>query len=182
MIFRPTEIDGVLAIGLERHADERGFFARTYCAEEFASRGLNTVWPQCNLSHSDRAGTLRGIHFQAPPEPDAKLIRVTRGSIFAVAVDLRSGGPGFGRHLCRTMDDADGTMLYVPAGCGFGFQTLADDTELFYQMSAMYRPGLAGGVLWSDPALGIPWPLPPSVLSPRDAALPLLRDAVPTFA
>ncbi|MPY68672.1 MAG: dTDP-4-dehydrorhamnose 3,5-epimerase [Alphaproteobacteria bacterium] len=179
MIFQATEIDGAFIVGLERHEDERGFFARTYCAEEFGQRGLNTRWPQCNLSHSDRTGTLRGIHYQAPPEPDAKLVRVTRGRIFGVVVELRPDRPAFGRSLCRTMSEHDGAMFYIPAGCGFGFQTLADGTELFYQMSVSYRPELARGVRWDDPDLGIEWPLAPSCVSARDAAFPRLRDIAP---
>jgi dTDP-4-dehydrorhamnose 3,5-epimerase len=182
MIFRGTDIDGVFVIDLERHEDERGFFARTYCAEEFGRHGLNTCWVQCNLSHSDRKGTLRGIHFQADPEPDARLVRVTRGSIFGVVVDVRRDGGTFGRTLSRTLSEADGTMLYVPAGCGFGFQSMADGTELFYQMSACYRPALARGIRWNDPALGIEWPFPPACLSARDAALPGLRQIEPAVA
>lgn len=182
MIFQPTDIEGAFAVGLDRHEDERGFFARTYCADEFAQRGLNTRWPQCNLSHSDRRGTLRGIHYQAPPEPEIKLIRVTRGSAFGVIVDLRADSRGFGRHYCRMFGEADGCMLYVPAGCGFGFQTLADGTELFYQMSARYRSALARGVRWNDPALAISWPLEPSCMSARDASLPTLAEAIPAPA
>jgi dTDP-4-dehydrorhamnose 3,5-epimerase len=179
MIFRDADIDGVFAIELERHEDERGFFARTYCAEEFARQGLNTDWPQCNLSHSDRRGTLRGIHYQAPPAPETKLIRVTRGRIFGVVVDLRPDRRSFGRHFSHTFGEADGTMIYVPPGCGFGFQTLADGTDLFYQMSTSYRPELARGVRWNDPALAISWPLPPSCMSARDANLPALADVAP---
>lgn len=176
MIFRETHIDGVFAIDLERHEDERGFFARTYCIEEFGLQGLNTNWVQCNVSHSDRKGTLRGIHYQAEPEPDAKLVRVTRGSIFAVAVDLRPDQPGFGRYFSGVFSETEGTMLYVPAGCGLGYQTMAGGTDLFYQMSVRYRPELARGVRWDDPALGIRWPLPPVCMSARDANLPRLHE------
>ena len=170
------DIQGVTAISLEPHADERGFFARTYCAEEFGRHGLNTSWVQCNMSRSDRKGTLRGIHYQALPDPDTKLIRVTRGRIFGVVVDLRADRRSFGSISCRTLDAADGAMLYVPAGCGFGFQTLADETDLFYQMSTYYQPALARGVRWDDPTLAIPWPLRPTCISERDAGLPALRD------
>lgn len=179
MIFKETGIEGLLTVELERHGDERGFFARTYCEEEFARRGLNTRWVQCNLSHSDLRGTVRGIHFQAPPEPDAKLVRVAMGRIYAVVVDLRPGHERFGRRWCHVMSAREGAMLYIPGGCGFGFQTLADGTELDYQMSAFYRPELARGVLWNDPALGIRWPLPVSRISARDAALPTLREVTP---
>ena len=165
MIFQSTDIQGVTMIGLECRADERGFFARTYCAEEFGRHGLNTAWVQCNMSHSAREGTLRGIHYQAPPDPDTKLVRVTRGSIFGVVVDLRADRRSFGRVFCRTLDAADGTMLYVPAGCGLGFQTLADETDLSYQMSTYYQPALACGVRWNDPTLAIPGPLRPTCIS-----------------
>ncbi len=181
MIFRETDIAGMFLVELEPHKDDRGFFARTYCAEEFERHGLNTRWVQCNLSHSDHTGTLRGIHYQAPPESEIKLVRVARGQIFAVIVDLRPG-KGFGRHITRTLADTDGTMLYIPAGCGFGFQTLADDSQLFYQMSAPFRPDLARGVRWDDPALRIRWPFPPRHLSARDTDLPSLRDAAPVPA
>lgn len=178
MIFHERDIDGVFIIDLERREDERGFFARTYCAEEFGRHGLNTDWPQCNMSHSARKGTLRGIHYQAAPEADAKLIRVTQGSIFAVAADLRPDSRSFGRGLTCTLSGAAAAMLYVPAGCGFGFQTLEDETELSYQMSVAYRPALARGIRWNDPALGIRWPLRPTSISSRDAALPQLHDIV----
>jgi dTDP-4-dehydrorhamnose 3,5-epimerase len=176
MIFRETNIDGIFAIALERYEDDRGFFARTFCVEEFALQGLNTSWVQCNLSHSNRKGTIRGIHYQAHPEPDAKLVRVTRGSIFAVAVDLRPDRRSFGDYFSDVLSQTDGMMLYVPAGCGLGYQTLADGAELFYQMSVCYRPELARGIRWNDPALGIHWPLPPACISDRDARLPGLRD------
>lgn len=176
MIFQRTDIDDAVVIELDRHEDERGYFARTYCADEFERHGLNTRWVQCNLSHSDRKGTLRGIHYQAWPEPDIKLVRVTRGSVFGAVVDLRPDSRSFGRCVCRTFDEAGATMLYVPAGCGFGFQTLVDGVDLSYQMSAFYRPALARGIRWNDPALGIPWPLEPTCLSARDAELPMLRE------
>lgn len=182
MIFRRTDIDGLVVIDLDRHTDKRGFFARTYCVEEFEQHGLNTSWTQCNLSHSHRRGTVRGIHYQALPEPDIKLIRVTRGQLFAVAVDLRPTSRNFGHNLCCTLSETNGTMLYVPAGCGFGFQTLADDTEVFYQISVPYRPKLARGVRWNDPALAIPWPLAPTCISGRDENLPGLLDAGPVTA
>ena len=176
MMFHDADIDGVIVIELQRHEDERGYFVRTYCEEEFERRGLNTRWVQCNLSHSARKGTLRGIHYQAWPESEIKLIRVVRGGMFGVAVDLRPGSSSFGRHFSRTFDAAEGAMIYVPAGCGFGFETLSDQTELYYQMSEFYRPALAGGVRWDDPALAIPWPLQPTCLSARDASLPFLHE------
>lgn len=182
MIFRDTDLPGVHVVELEPHLDERGFFARTFCAEEFSRQGLNTCWPQCNLSHSNLAGTLRGLHYQAEPEPDAKLIRVVRGGIFAAVADIRPGSPTCGRTFHRNFSDCDPGMLYVPAGCAVGFQTLADDTELFYQMSVSFRPDLARGIRWDDPSLDIPWPRRPTVISARDRGLPLLGDVLPVRA
>lgn len=176
MIFRRMSIEGLYVVELDRHEDRRGFFARTYCEDEFHDHGLNTHWPQCNMSHSIRKGTIRGIHYQSDPLADAKLIRVTRGRVFCAAVDLRLDGGNFGRRLIWNLDSDDGAMLYIPAGCGFGFQTLADDTELHYQMSVRYRAELARGVRWNDPDLDICWPLPPTSLSDADAAWPLVAD------
>lgn len=178
MIFEPTSIDGLLAIELKPQHDERGFFARTYCEEEFRRRGLITRWVQCNLSHSDRRGTVRGIHYQAAPEPDGKLIRVARGSVFGAAVDLRRE-KNFGRTWSGVVSAEACTMVYVPVGCAFGFQTLADDTDVLYQMSAFYRPELARGIRWDDSDLGFDWPLPVSAISPRDRNLPRLRELNP---
>lgn len=178
MIFRRMSIEGLYVIELERHQDRRGFFARTFCEDEFREHGLNTYWPQCNMSHSNLQGTVRGIHYQSEPEPDAKLIRVTRGRIFCAAVDLRLDGGNFGRRLIWNLDSEDGVMLYVPAGCGFGFQTLSDDTEISYQMSVRYRPNLTRGVRWNDPDLDICWPLVPTSISEADATWPLMADLV----
>lgn len=175
MIFHRLSIDGLYLIELEPHVDDRGFFARTFCEEEFSAQGLNTLWPQCNLSHSNRRGTLRGIHFQMPPRPDAKLVRVGSGAIFTVVADLRDGS-GFGQRLCSTLSAEDGAMLYIPAGCAFGFQTLKDGTEIDYQISVAYRSDLSAGVRWDDPDLAVSWPLEVSAISDRDAHLPLLRD------
>ncbi len=180
MIFHRLDIAGLFMVELEPHLDERGFFARTFCDEEFGARDLVTHWPQCNLSHSKRRGTLRGLHFQLPPEPDTRLVRVARGAIFAAVADLRADG--FGRALCCTLSAADGSMLYIPGGCAFGFQTLRDGTEVAYQMSASYRPALAAGVRWDDPDLGISWPLAVTRLSERDCNLPLLRELEPLAA
>jgi dTDP-4-dehydrorhamnose 3,5-epimerase len=129
-----------------------------------------------------RRGTLRGIHYQALPEPETRLVRATRGSAFAVVVDLRAGLRSFGRHFSCMLTESGGTMLYVPQGCGLGYQTMTDGTELFYQMSSRYRPALARGVRWNDPALAISWPLPPVCMSARDARLPTLRELEPALA
>ncbi len=178
MKFRETDIPGVLVVVPERHEDERGFFARTWCAEEFAARGLAPAIAQCSLSRNRRRGTLRGLHYQADPYGEDKLVRCTRGAAFDVAVDLRPGSPTRGRWTSVEITAENGLALYLPPGVAHGFQTLVDDTDIFYQMAQPYRPEAARGIRWDDPALGIAWPIPDPILSPRDAALPTL-EAVP---
>lgn len=174
MIFTPTALDGVWLLDQERRADPRGHFARTFCAEEFAAHGLPGAFVQCNLSYNERRGTLRGMHWQADPFPEGKLVRCTRGAIFDVAVDLRDGSPTRHRSIGFELSAEDGRSLYIPAGFAHGFQTLTDGAEVFYQMSETYRGDLARGARWNDPAFGIAWPLPNPILSERDAAYPLL--------
>lgn len=175
MIFKPTEIAGVLVIEPEPHADGRGHFARTFCTEEFAGRGLPTAFAQCSTSYNRRRGTLRGLHFQAAPFAEAKLIRCTRGRVFDVAVDLRPGSTTYRRWTAVELDAEGGRQVFIPEGCAHGFQTLADDSELFYQITAPYRPEAVRGLRWDDPALAIAWPAIPPILSDRDAALPMLE-------
>lgn len=182
MKFGTTNIVGLMTIALDPRRDERGFFMRTYCADEFEAHGLNTRWVQCNLSYSDRRGTVRGLHFQAPPAPEFKLIRIGTGAVFGAAVDLRPDRGGFGRCWAGELSAADGVMIYVPAGCAFGFQTLADHTEVNYQMSDFFQPELARGVRWNDPELGIAWPLEVTEMSDRDKVLPTLRELAPVYA
>lgn len=178
MRFGATEIDGVWIIEPDRQADERGWFARTHCAEEFAARGLTSEFAQCNASFNRRRGTLRGLHYQVAPAAEAKLIRCVRGALFDVAVDLRPGSATLGRWVAATLSADSGTAIHIPEGCAHGFQTLSDDTELFYQISTPYRPGLTRGVRWNDPELAIAWPLDRPVLSDRDRALPSLAEAL----
>jgi dTDP-4-dehydrorhamnose 3,5-epimerase len=172
MRFRTTPLAGLFVVEVEKREDERGYFARTFCTEEFAAAGLPTSFPQCNTSFNQRLGTLRGLHYQDAPFPEAKLVRCTRGAIFDVAVDLRPNSStrcqGFGTTL--TADNA--TMLFIPEGFAHGFQTLEDATEVFYQMGESYRGDLARGVRWNDPAFGIKWPIPAPMLSPRDSGYP----------
>jgi len=172
MIFTPTALAGVWRIGLDKRSDERGYFARTWCAREFAEHGLNAQLAQCNTSYNARRGTLRGLHFQTAPFEEAKLVRCTRGAIFDVAVDLRPSSPTYLRHAAATLTAEDGDLFYIPEGCAHGFLTLADHTEVFYQMSQFYAPDHGAGARWNDPAFGIAWPIPVSVISPRDAAYP----------
>lgn len=175
MKFTETDLSGVWMIELEPIEDDRGFFARTYCDKEFGAHGLNTRWPQANLSKTLRAGMLRGLHYQADPRPEIKLIRCAVGAIFDVLVDIRTESPSFGRWQSFTLTGENGTMLYVPAGYAHGFQCLADGSEVFYQMSEFYVAELARGIRWDDPTLAIPWPIPDPFLSERDRGLPALQ-------
>lgn len=172
MRFTETALKGAFLVELEPHRDERGFFARTFCAEEFARAGLPTAFPQCNLSANARAGTLRGMHFQGEPAPEGKLVRCSRGAIFDVIVDLRRDSPTHRQWRGFELTAENGSALYIPPGFAHGFQTLVDETDVFYQMTVPYHPAAQGGVRWNDPAFGIGWPLPVSGLSPRDAAYP----------
>jgi dTDP-4-dehydrorhamnose 3,5-epimerase len=177
MKFTPTELADAVTIELEKRADERGFFARTFCAGEFAAAGLATAFPQANHSRNARKGTLRGMHFQRPPAGEVKLVRVVRGAIHDVIVDIRPGSPSFGRWQGFDLDAEGGRMLYVPAGFAHGFQTLEDDTDVTYMVSHPYTPGAEGGLRWDDPIVGIRWPLPVASISEKDAAWPLLGRA-----
>jgi len=172
VIFRETTVAGVVVVDLERHEDNRGFFARTWCQREFAEHGLDARLVQCSLSWNRRRGTLRGLHYQAPPHAEAKLIRCTRGALWDVALDLRRQSPTFGRHLGVELTGGNRTMLYIPEGVAHGFQTLEDDTEVFYQMSEFYAPEAAQGVRFDDPAFGIRWPIPDPIMLERDRAYP----------
>ncbi len=176
MIFRETDLAGAYLVEPERLEDERGFFARTWCADEFARLGLNPLLNQCSVSRNHRAGTLRGLHFQRAPHAETKLVRVTRGCVFDVIVDLRPASPTRHRWFAAELDAESGLMIYVPEGFAHGFQTLDDDTEVSYQISVPYRGASAAGLRWDDPAIGIEWPLAPTrMISERDLAFPLLE-------
>ena len=177
MQFTPTDLADAVTIELEKREDERGFFARTFCAGEFARAGLVTSFPQANHSRNVAKGTLRGMHFQRPPHGEVKLVRVVRGAIHDVIVDIRPGSPSFGRWQGFDLDAEGGRMLYVPAGFAHGFQTLEDDTDVTYMVSHPYTPGAEGGLRWDDPIVGIRWPLPVASISEKDAAWPLLGRA-----
>ena len=172
MVFFETKLPGVFEIHLEAKRDERGFFARTWCEKEFAARGLNARLVQCNLSFNARRGTLRGMHYQAPPYAEAKLIRCTKGSIFDVVVDLRPFSPSFKNYVALILTAEKRNMAYVPEGCAHGFLTLEEETEVFYQMSEFYNEASAGGVRFDDPAFQIPWPEKVVVISERDRNYP----------
>jgi dTDP-4-dehydrorhamnose 3,5-epimerase len=174
MMFQQTAVPGVFMIEPERHCDARGHFSRTFCRAEFAARGLCADFVQTSASVNTQRGTLRGLHYQAAPGAETKLVRVVRGTAYDVAVDLRLDSPTYGRWVAAELSAENGRMLYIPPGCAHGFQTLADDTELLYQIAPDYEPGLSRGVRWNDPMLGIAWPIANPILSERDRTLPVL--------
>jgi dTDP-4-dehydrorhamnose 3,5-epimerase len=175
--FTESEIAGVWFVDLEPIADERGFFARTYCADEFVAHGLDPTIAQCNVSLTKRAGTIRGLHHQVAPAAETKLVRCVRGAIHDVVVDLRESSPTYRRHVAVELSAANRRALYVPVDFAHGFQTLLDDTEVEYQMGAPYTPGTDRGLRYDDPALAIAWPLPVTDVSDRDRTWPLLPPA-----
>ncbi|HKI04621.1 MAG TPA: dTDP-4-dehydrorhamnose 3,5-epimerase [Thermoanaerobaculia bacterium] len=172
MIFRETPLAGAWVLEPERFEDERGFFARTYCRRDFEERGLDAGIAQCSVSFNHRRGTLRGLHFQTAPHEEVKLVRVTRGAVWDVIVDLRDGSPTFGRHFSVVLSAENRHELYIPKGMAHGFQTLEDAAEVFYQISAFYVPEAARGYRWDDPAFAVPWPEPVTMISEKDRNLP----------
>lgn len=174
----PQAIPDVLLIAPRRFGDARGFFMETYSAPTLASAGFRQPFVQDNHSMSAARGTVRGLHFQAPPHAQAKLLRVVRGAILDVAVDIRRGSPTYGRHVAVELSADNARQLLVPEGFAHGFQTLTEDAEVLYKVTALYAPAAEGGLLWSDPALGIDWPIPTAqaVVNARDAAWPALAD------
>ncbi len=177
MIFTETALQDAWIIDIEPREDDRGFFARSWCQREFAAHGLNSTLVQCNISFNRRKGTIRGMHFQVAPFEEAKLVRCTRGAIYDVMIDLRPESPTNRRWIGLDLTAGNRRMLYVPEGFAHGFQTLEDDTEVFYQMSQVYSPEHARGVRWNDPAFGIRWPLRDCVISERDRSYPDLLPA-----
>ncbi len=176
MRFARLPIDGLWLIEPEVHRDERGFFARVFCAEAFRREGLESDFVQRSVSFNARRGTLRGLHFQSEPHAETKLVRCTSGAIFDVAVDLRLGSPTFGRCQTLLLSAQNRSMLYIPAGFAHGFQTLADDTEVAYDITPAFVPGCSAGLAHDDPSLGIAWPEPATVISDRDRSLPKLAE------
>ena len=172
MIFRETPLPGAFIIDLEPIVDERGFFARSWCREEFSANGIEGGFVQLNISYNRRRGTLRGLHYQAEPHAETKLLRVTRGSVFDVLVDIRETSTGFRRWFAVELSAENRRMLYIPKGMAHGFQTLEDDTEVLYQMGEYYVPEAARGIRWDDPELAIAWPIPDPIVSERDSDLP----------
>jgi dTDP-4-dehydrorhamnose 3,5-epimerase len=174
MRFIETHISGAYVIELEERADGRGFFARTYCAREFAEHGLTARVSQCNLSYNHRRGTLRGMHYQSEPAAEAKLVRCVAGAIVDVIVDIRPGSPTYLRHVAVELSASNRRALFVPELVATGYQTLADNTEVAYQVSEFYTPETERGLRHDDPALGIRWPLPVSEISDKDRSWPLI--------
>ncbi len=172
MIFTETKLPGAFVIELEKHADQRGFFARTFCRKEFEAHGLNPQVAQCNVSFNKRKGTLRGMHYQAVPFAEAKLVRCTSGSIYDVIIDIRRSSPTFKQHFAVELSAENHKMLYIPEEFAHGFQTLQDDTEIFYQMSQHFSPEHARGVRWNDPTFRIEWPEDERIIIERDQRYP----------
>jgi dTDP-4-dehydrorhamnose 3,5-epimerase len=168
MRFTETALPGAFVVDVERHDDERGFFARSWCAQEFQDRRLNPCVVQCNVSWNRVKGTLRGMHYQVAPHAEVKLVRCTKGAVYDVIIDLRDTSPTFLQHVGFELSADHHRALYIPEGFAHGFLTLRDDSEVFYQMSAIYEPSAVRGVRWNDPAFGVSWPLPVSVISDRD--------------
>jgi dTDP-4-dehydrorhamnose 3,5-epimerase len=172
MIFTETPLAGAYTIALEPREDERGFFARAFCQNELAAKGLETQIVQANMSYNFKRGTLRGMHYQVPPHAEVKMVRCIAGAIYDVIVDLRPDSPTRLKWHGVELSAANRTMLYVPKGFGHGYQALTDDTEVLYMVTEFYTSGAERGMRWDDPAIGIRWPIPNPILSPKDAAHP----------
>lgn len=175
MKFVPTSLAGVYRVEPERLTDERGFFARTWCADEMRAQGLDAELSQCSISCNLQAGTLRGMHWQAEPHAEAKLVRCTRGAIHDVALDLRPDSSTFKQWFSAKLTADNHSALFIPPGVAHGFQTMSDDSEVLYQISTPYHAASARGLRWDDPAFGIVWPAAPSLISSRDQAYPDYR-------
>lgn len=176
MIFTPTTLKGSYVIGLEPFTDERGWFARTYCKNEFAAIGHTAEWVQVNHSATNKKGTIRGMHYQLPPFSEIKMVRCIAGAVFDVIIDLREDSPTFLKWFGTELSAANKKMLYIPAGVAHGFQTLTDDCELIYHHSHFYVPGVEAGIKYDEPKVNIEWPLPVATISERDKQQPFLDD------
>ncbi|MEX1663750.1 MULTISPECIES: dTDP-4-dehydrorhamnose 3,5-epimerase family protein [Thioclava] len=179
MIFHALPPKGLFRVSIEKHGDARGFFARTFCTQEFANAGIDVTWCQVNSAFNRKKGTLRGLHFQRPPMADAKLVRCVRGAILDVVVDIRAGSATFGQATCVELNGDNRDMLFIPAGFAHGYQTLTPDVEMLYFHSAPYSKLDEGGLAWDDPALDIPWLLPPTEVSVRDTGHSRLSELEP---
>lgn len=176
MIFHETTLKDAMLIDLERRGDDRGFFARTYCQKEFSAKGLDVNYTQQNTSSSVYKGTLRGMHFQKAPHGETKLIRCLKGAIVDIIIDIRPDSPTYMKWEAFELNDENKRMLYVPKGFAHGFQTVSDHVEVTYLVDGFYEPKAEGGVRWNDPAIGIQWPLEPTVMSDKDKSWPDFSD------
>jgi dTDP-4-dehydrorhamnose 3,5-epimerase len=173
--FEALKLSGAYLIHLDRLEDDRGFFARAWCEHELADQGLNTRIAQSNVSYNKTKGTLRGMHYQAAPHAEVKLVRCTRGAIYDVIIDIRPESPTFRQWLAAELNEDNHDTLYIPEGFAHGFQTLQDGTEVYYQHSEFYMPGAERGLRYNDPAFGVTWPLPVSLINARDESWPLFE-------
>jgi dTDP-4-dehydrorhamnose 3,5-epimerase len=178
MRFDATKLDGAVVVEADQHVDERGSFFRTFCEDELAKRGLPVRFPQCNISHNPRAGTLRGMHLNVVGHQESKLVRCVSGAIHDVVVDLREGSSTFLEWIGVDLTAGNGRALFVPEGFAHGFITLADDTDVWYHMGRAHEAGAGIGFRWDDPAFGIAWPAEPTLLSERDRTYPDFDPAV----
>jgi dTDP-4-dehydrorhamnose 3,5-epimerase len=172
VIFIATPLAGAFTIDLEKRSDARGYFARTWCQRELEQVGLNPSLVQCSVSYNSMRGTLRGMHWQAEPHGEVKVVRCTRGAIWDVIIDLRPESPSYMLHFGVELTAESGRALYIPEGVAHGFVTLEEETEVSYQMSAFYEPAFGRGVRWNDPAFDIEWPVDAPILHPRDSSYP----------
>ena len=179
MIFTKTNIEGIAIVDLVVKRDDRGFFARSFCREEFIENGLEPMVEQCNLSFNHKKGTIRGMHIQIAPHPEAKYVRCIRGAVLDIIVDMRPGSPTRFQHVAVELSQDNRRGLYVPPFFAHGYQTLTDDAEVSYQVSGGYAPQAERGLRYNDPVLQLPWPLPVTVISDKDRSWPLLRDRDP---
>lgn len=179
MIFQPLPLDGAYLIDLEKKQDDRGFFSRLFCENEFSERGLVSKWVQINNSYNEKKGTLRGLHFQRPPHAEVKMIRCIKGAIWDVMVDLRYQSDTFGKWYGAELNEDNRTMMYVPKGFAHGFITLRNYSEILYLVSDFYSSGLEDSLLWNDDSVGIQWPILPSIISVKDQNSRLLMDLTP---
>jgi dTDP-4-dehydrorhamnose 3,5-epimerase len=176
MKFTQLPLSGAYLIELEKKGDERGFFARYFCAKEFGEMGLNTNWPQINNSFSSKAGTLRGLHFQLDPSSEVKLVRCVQGSMWDAIVDIRPQSPTFGQWYAHELTHDNRLMMYVPKGFAHGFQSMTDNCEIIYLVSEPYNPSLERNISWNDPNINLLWPSIPTEISERDRSAPSLQD------
>lgn len=177
MIFKKTSLKGVFVIEPEMIKDERGFFARIFCQNEFAAQGVDFKTVQCSISYNKHKGTLRGMHYQVAPKAESKIVRCTKGAIYDVAIDMRHSSPTYRQWTAVELTQDNRRMIHIPKGFAHGFQTLEDDSEVIYRMDEVYAPEYARGARWDDPAFKIKWPLKVKVISERDANYPLINDA-----